>query len=218
MQTKTTRKIIKFLLAGVVALGAIFVPLKDIPHAEPVHTSSVVYAATAGTGSSVSTASSSIDSKKEFAEILEIILKLIYLLMWPLIALAGLALDNGMVYGTYFQLDAALFTFRNIVKNFANFALGFLFLRSILKYIFNFGSKAQNPMGMITKLLIAGIGIQASWFVMGGLIDLSTVATVGVGGLPLQLLDQQAAGNQPVFGVKTNMKVSDMGNSLTAEK
>lgn len=36
-------------------------------------------------------------------------------------------------------------------------------------------------MGMITKLLIAGIGIQASWFVMGALIDLSTVATVGIG-------------------------------------
>lgn len=34
---------------------------------------------------------------------------------------------------------------------------------------------------MISKLLIAGIGIQASRFVMGALIDVSTVATVGIG-------------------------------------
>lgn len=78
------------------------------------------------------------DAQKAFADTLEIVLKIIYLLLWPFLALAGLALDNGMVYGSYFQLDSALFTFWNIVKNFANFALGFLFLRSILKYIFNF--------------------------------------------------------------------------------
>ena len=78
------------------------------------------------------------DSQKAFADILETILKVIYIFLWPFLALAGLALDNGLVYGSYFQLDSALFTFRNIIKNFANFALGFLFLRSILKYIFNF--------------------------------------------------------------------------------
>lgn len=73
-------------------------------------------------------------------------------------------------------------------------------------------------MSMITKLLIAGIGIQASWFVIGALIDVSTVATVGVGGLPLQLLDQEKVGAKPLFGIKTNMKISDIGNSLTTEK
>lgn len=71
---------------------------------------------------------------------------------------------------------------------------------------------------MISKLLIAGIGIQASWFVMGALIDLSTVATIGVGGLPLQLVRQEEVGKKPVFGAKTNLKVSDVGNSLTADK
>lgn len=129
---------------------------------------------------------------------MEIVLKIIYLLLWPFLALAGLSLDNGMVYGSYFQLDAALFTFRNIVKNFANFALGFLFLRSILAYIFNIGG-AKNPMQKITELLLAGIAIQASWFVMGALIDVSTVATVGIGGLPLKLLKDENAGKKPVF-------------------
>ncbi len=71
---------------------------------------------------------------------------------------------------------------------------------------------------MITKLLIAGIGIQASWFIVGALIDVSTVATVGIGGLPLQLLNNEEAGKKPLFGLKTNLKISDMGNALTSDK
>ncbi len=139
-------------------------------------------------------------------------------MLWPFLALAGLCLDNGIVYGSYFQLDAALFTFWNIIKNFSNFALGFLFLWSILKYIFNFGSKPVNPLTTITKLLIAGIGIQASWFMMGGLIDLSTVATVAIGGLPLQLLKNSDAGKKPLFGTKVSLKISEIGNNLTNDK
>jgi|GEM_PF-1085393 len=73
-------------------------------------------------------------------------------------------------------------------------------------------------MGMISKLLIAGIGIQASRFLMGALVDLSTVATVGIGGLPLQLLKQEQVGNKPLFGLKTNLKISDIGNTMTTEK
>ena len=73
-------------------------------------------------------------------------------------------------------------------------------------------------MGMISKLLMAGIGIQASWFVVGALIDVSTIATIGVGGLPLQLVKQEPVGDKPLFGVKTDMKISDIGNAMTADK
>ena len=73
-------------------------------------------------------------------------------------------------------------------------------------------------MGMISKLLIAGIGIQASWFVVGALIDLSTIATVGVGGLPLELLRQEDVGKKPLFGIKTSLKISDIGSSYSSDK
>lgn len=153
--TKTTKKITKFLLAGVVGLTTLLVPIQQInnagtanhafvspiAHAQEFYndkgeivteTGLVIGYYDPSTGQPIS------QSKKEFADTLEVILKIIYLLLWPFLALAGLALDNGMVYGSYFQLDSALFTFWNIVKNFANFTLGFLFLWSILKYIFNF--------------------------------------------------------------------------------
>ena len=88
-------------------------------------------------------------------------------------------MDNSLVYGEIFGLDAALFKFWSIMKNFANFALGFIFVWSILKYIFDMKSgKGTNPKDLIVKLLIASIGINTSWFILGALIDLSTVLTV----------------------------------------
>lgn len=219
MSHSTHRKILKAFLAVFALVSVFSFAPKEIQ--QPFSIAPAVHAAsgddtteTAGnTGGTEDTA-----SKQEFADTLEIILKVIYLLLRPFLALAGLALDNGLVYGSYFQLDAALFTFWNIIKNFTNFVLGFLFLWSILKYIFNFGSKAENPTSMIKKLLLAGIGIQASWFIMGALIDLSTVATIGVGAMPLRLLKEESLAKKPVFGMKTNLKISDIGTALTSDK
>ena len=56
-------------------------------------------------------------------QILDMILKIIYLLLWPLLVIAGLALDNTLVYASIFNLDAPLWKFWNMMKNFANFAL-----------------------------------------------------------------------------------------------
>ncbi len=132
MQTQKTKKIIKFLLAGSIGLAVLFIPLKDTHFTNtayatlvgaPVGNVGAAGAASASVNSASTTAPAANTSQKEFADALEVILKIIYLLLWPFLALAGLALDNGMVYGSYFQLDSALFTFWNIVKNFANFAL-----------------------------------------------------------------------------------------------
>lgn len=43
-------------------------------------------------------------------------------------------------------------------------------------------------MGVIKKTLIAGVLIQASRFLMAALIDVSTIATYAVGGMPLSVL------------------------------
>lgn len=54
---------------------------------------------------------------------LNIILKLIYVLLWPLLVVAGISLDNTLVYASIFHLDAPLRKFWNMMKNFANFTL-----------------------------------------------------------------------------------------------
>ncbi|MEI7477666.1 MAG: hypothetical protein WCJ81_04030 [bacterium] len=44
---------------------------------------------------------------------------------------------------------------------------------------------------------------------MGALVDLSTVLTVGLGGLPLQLIGDTAVSNKPILSVKTSVKLND---------
>ncbi len=149
------------------------------------------------------------DTDTELAWTLEAFLKVIYVLLWPLLWIAGIAMDNSLVYGEYFWLDNALFKFWSIMKNFANFALWFLFVRSIVSYVINPNEK-KNPKDMITKLLVAGVWVQLSWFLIGALVDLSTVLTVGIWWLPLQLISNDSElAKKPVLWVKTSVKLND---------
>ena len=50
-------------------------------------------------------------------------LKMAYVILWPLIFLSGIALDNTMVYGEIFHMDLPLWQFWNFCKNFAKFEL-----------------------------------------------------------------------------------------------
>ena len=56
-------------------------------------------------------------------QMMDTFLKIIYLLLWPVLVIAGLALDNTLVFASIFHLDAPLWKFWNMMKNFANFAL-----------------------------------------------------------------------------------------------
>ena len=53
--------------------------------------------------------------------------KLIYLLIYPILILAGKLVDNSLVYWEVFYFDAVLWQLWNIMRNLANFGLGFIF-------------------------------------------------------------------------------------------
>ncbi|MCX6823642.1 MAG: hypothetical protein NT085_00745 [candidate division SR1 bacterium] len=144
---------------------------------------------------------------------LNMVLKLIYLLLWPLLVIAGLALDNTLVYASVFHLDAPLWQFRNMMKNFANFTLGFMVLFAIIKSIFsNSGAGSakdeKSPLGIIKTTLIAGVLIQASRFLMAATIDISTIATYAVGGLPLSVLKNTTIGDQKILPVNSKLDLN----------
>jgi len=145
-------------------------------------------------------------------------LKIIYVLLWPFLALAWLTLDNGMVYGSYLNLDAPLWMFWNIIKNFANFALGFLVLVSIIKSIFAWFKEsditgADWPFGVIKKALVAGILIQMSRFLLAAVIDISTVATYAIWWLPLSVMkESDDIGKKPILWVHTNFNLKEYEN------
>jgi hypothetical protein len=93
-----------------------------------------------------------------------------------------------LIYGEAIGFDTILWNLRNIVKNLSNFGLGFLFVYQIFTYIFSQGNDVKSKLpDQIKKCFIAGVLIQMSWFLMATLIDISTIATYGVGGLPLTL-------------------------------
>lgn len=67
--------------------------------------------------------------------------------------------------------------------------MAFLFIYTILKSLFSGNNKIGSEFKtLITNTLIAGILIQASWFLTSAAVDLSTIATYGVGGLPITIL------------------------------
>ena len=105
-------------------------------------------------------------------------------------------MDNNLVYGSYLNLDAPLWKVWTIVKNLANFVLGFIFLYEILYYVIDPDrkmAKLKSPRELIKKLFIAGVLVQLSWFIMMVAVDISSVLTYTVGALPTTLLSQTDA-------------------------
>ena len=149
----------------------------------------------------------------DFRKLADYFLKITYVILWPLIMLSGLALDNTMVYGELFHMDAPLRQFWNLCKNFANFGLWFMILRSIIQNIFTFGNASKfKPMDTIKKAVIAGIFIQMSWFLVAALIDISTIATYAVGGMPMSILNTEAK------TINTKILQPDVTMNLNSEK
>ena len=115
--------------------------------------------------------------------------KFLTLLLWPLVTVAGIAMDNQLVYGSTIGFDTSLRKVRNIAKNIANFALGFIFLFYLFNCLIKKGGDTKEIVGIVKKILISGILIQASRFITAAAVDISTIATYGVGGIPLSVMD-----------------------------
>ena len=122
-------------------------------------------------------------------QLMSIILKFSYILLYPILFLAAKLVDNSFVYWEFFGFDAVLWQLWNVMKNLSNFALWFIFIYYTFKYLISWsGSKAKDRKWIITRSLIAWIWIQASWFLMAVLIDISTILIYGVWWLPVSIL------------------------------
>ena len=113
--------------------------------------------------------------------------KSLYIILRPLLVVAGFAMDNSMIYGSLFWFDVALRSIRNLAKNIANFALAFLFIIGLFQVLL--GKKENKYIAEVVKrTFIAGILIQASRFITAVAVDISTIATYGIGGLPISVV------------------------------
>ncbi len=150
------------------------------------------------------------ESLQKTKSMLDIILKMIYMLSRPIIVIAWKAMDNSLVYWSIFNLDAPLWKFWNIMKNFANYALWFILLFNILKSLFSVKWIDKTIIVWIVwKILIAGILIQASRFLLSAVIDISTIATYAVGWMPLTILKNSNLWDQKILWVNSTMNIWD---------
>jgi len=151
-------------------------------------------------------------------EFFNTILQLVYVLIWPILVIIWWLIDNTVVYWSFLHLDASLWTLWNIVKNFANFALWFLVLFAIVRNVISplekSASDGWKPVTIIKNTLIAGILIQASWFLMAAIIDVSTILTYSIGWMPMTIL-QNSPATKDVAIVWVNAKLEQKDNGKT---
>lgn len=143
--------------------------------------------------------------------------------LWVVLAMgAGKLMSNAFVYGEFMNFDVYLRQMRNISKNFANLAIGFMFLYYILKFVFQSEEVTGNEIGKkIGWFLLAWVMIQASWFMMGALLDIEQIATSAMGALPgLVIQDNntrwqnmtKAMGSAGVLGKNLQLKKKESTN------
>lgn len=130
----------------------------------------------------------------ELYELIYVLSHVVYVFIWPCLSIAWAALDNSLIYGSILHLDAALWNIWNIMKNFANFTLWFIFIFTIVRNLFawSFGNSNYDPITgarkTIVRTLIAWVLVQMSWFLVSVLIDLSTILIYAVWWIPLSML------------------------------
>ena len=92
-------------------------------------------------------------------------------------------------------MDAYLWKLRNICKNFANFGLLGILLWNIIQFI---TKKTGSIQSIITKSVVAGVLIQASWFIVAALLDISTIATAALSSFPSNFIDSNAFSKETI--------------------
>ena len=114
-------------------------------------------------------------------------------LSWMRVLFAKLAwtfLTNAWVYGEDLRLDVLLWKCWNMTKNFANFWLWFYFLYIVFTWLLKDWKESitQKLKDNILWLLIAWVWIQASWFLVSVVLDVSTITLSAAGSFPSQVI------------------------------
>ena len=146
-------------------------------------------------------------------EKLSFVNKVVYVLIYPLLVLAGKLADNSFVYWEDFWFDTVLWHLWIITRNLANYALWFIFLYKVFEFLWNW-QKTEDIKNILKSSLIAWVWIQASWFIMASLIDVSTILTYWVWWLPYSVLKNFDDKGENPYILKTivDLDVNDINN------
>ena len=124
-------------------------------------------------------------TSKNIVGLVNPIIDLINIIWIPFVVLAGKLYTNWLVYGGDMHLDVVLWNIWNFSKTIANFAIWFILVWSIF-WLFIW--KTKNIFSILWKITIATILINASWFIIWVLIDVSTILLASVGSFPMHIM------------------------------
>ena len=126
----------------------------------------------------------------------------IWIFLWNI---AGVLMTNNMVYWEFMWFDVSLWKIWQISRSFCNYALAVIFLYNILKYILNPDWDTKSVKTILTQILWASVLIQASWFIMMALVDLSTIWLATVSSFPSQVISSsESIKNNMITSLKKN--------------
>lgn len=129
------------------------------------------------------------------------------ILQWLWIPMARFAwefLTNNWVYGEAIGLDALLRQYWNVIKNIANFCLWGYFVYTIFRAIIKEDDISKKIKDILLWIMVAGVGIQASWFLTAATLDVSTITLAVAWSLPSQMVSKT-----PDFGKKMKVVLSE---------
>ena len=128
----------------------------------------------------------------------------LYTITWPLVVISWKFMDNSVIYGSFIWMDSLLWHVWNVMRTFANYIIWFILIFSIFTLFLWWKLEQFNPIKIIPQLAIAAVLVNASWFLIWAMIDISNVMTYAVGTLPLQMANKKIVDNQtiPKFWIK----------------
>ena len=121
----------------------------------------------------------------EWKSLISTIVDLLDILWLPFAIIAWKLFTNDLVYGSWFNIDSMLWNVWNFSRTLANYIIWFIFIISILLFLL---WRLKNIFSTLWKLVVATILVNASWFILAVIIDISTILLVAVGSLPMHLM------------------------------
>lgn len=142
-----------------------------------------------------------INDSAKFGTIARILHFLVCVLSWIWIIFAKLAwelLTNKWVYWEVLWLDSILWQYRNVVKNLANYCLGFYFVYTVFSAMFKKDDISKKIKDVLLWMVVAWIWIQASRFFTAVVVDVSTVTIAAAWAFPSQVISNYAGFDEEI--------------------
>lgn len=122
-----------------------------------------------------------------FVSVVDLLLSIWFI--FPIIAWK--LLTNDLIYGSVFHLDTMLWQIWNFSRSLANFTIWFMFLYFVFKFLVKVWESDYSIIkSNLPKIALWAVVINASWFILWVLIDISTILISWFWALPLKFYNE----------------------------